>query len=334
MRLVFFGSGEFAVSTLEALARDGQEVAAVVSQPDRPYGRGGKTRSTPLAAKAEEMGVPVLKPEKPNTPEFAAELRLLRPELAVIVAYGHLIKPLLLEIPPLGFVNLHASLLPAYRGAAPVPWAILKGETVSGATVFRLNEKFDAGAVLGRVRLPILPDDTSGSYLEKLAPLGAALMRETVRALAEGTAEAQPQDEGQASPAPKFTKEDGRLDWTRPFAELERKVRALSPWPLGFTFLPTPKGCMRVNVGKLVGGEAAEKFNKNNSEFMKQLASVNTTRYEPGQIMAADAKAGLWVMTGDAPARLTLLQPEGKRMLQDTDFLRGIVLTEGSTLDS
>ncbi len=333
MRLVFFGSGEFGVPTLEALVRAGQELAAVVSQPDRPYGRGGKTRPTPLAAKAEELGLPVLRPPRPNTPEFAAEFRRLEPDLAVIVAYGHLIKPLLLEIPAKGFVNLHASLLPAYRGAAPVPWAILKGETQSGATVFKLNEKFDAGAVLARVVLPIAADDTSGSYLEKLAPLGAVLMRDTVQALAEGAARAQPQDEGSASPAPKFTKEDGHLDWTRPFAELERKVRALSPWPLGFTFLPNPKGCVRVNVGKLLGAEETGKISDNISEKVKHSVSGVTNKYSPGQIIAADAKAGLLVMTGDVPARLAVLQPEGRRMMLDTDFLRGTVLTVGSVME-
>lgn len=304
MRLVFFGSGEFGLPTLEALAAQGHDIPLVVSQPDRPAGRGGKTRPTPIRARAEEMGLPVACPEKPNTEEFAEQLRAVAPDLAVVVAYGHLIKPLLLAIPAHGFVNLHASLLPAYRGAAPVPWAILKGEAVSGASVFQLDEKFDTGAVIGTAELPILPGDTSGTYLAKLAPFGADLMVRAVAAIAAGTAKAQPQDNTKASPAPKFTKEDGRIDWSLPFAEIERKVRAFQPWPQAFTLLETAKGSVRVNVIELCradGGASAR----------------------PGDVVAADAKAGLVMMTGDGPARVSRLQPEGKRAMADTDFLRG-----------
>ncbi len=332
MRLVFFGSGDFAIPTLEELAAGGHHLAAVVSQPDRPFGRGGKTKPTPLAERAEGMGFAVLKPEKPNTPEFAETFRGFNPDLAVIVAYGHLIKPLLLGIPKLGFVNLHASLLPAYRGAAPVPWAILKGETVSGATVFRLNEKFDAGAILARVELPIDSGDTSGTYLHKLAPLGAVLMRETVQALADGTARAQPQDERAASPAPKFTKDDGLIDWARPFAEIERTVRALSPWPMGFTTLPTAKGGVRVKLGKIVAAGSIENFSEKMWENMKHSAAGVTRMYGPGEILAADAKTGLVVMTGDIPARLAVIQPEGKKAMPDTDFLRGTAIRIGAAL--
>lgn len=305
MRLVFFGSGEFGVPTLDALLAAGHDIPAVISQPDRPAGRGGKTRPTPIRALAESRGVPVLCPEKPNTPEFEAELRALAPELAVVVAYGHLIKKPLLAVPPRGFVNLHASLLPAYRGAAPVPWAILRGETVSGASVFQLDERFDTGAVVGMESLPILPDDTSGTYLARLAPVGAGLMARTVAAIAAGAAVPQPQDDSRSSAAPKFAKEDGRIDWTLPFAEIERKVRALQPWPQAFAVISTAKGEVRVNVVRL--------------EAVGETVDGRT----PGSILEADAKKGLIVATGDCPARLALLQPEGKRVMPDTDFLRG-----------
>ncbi len=163
MRLVFFGSGDFGIPTLDALVAAGHDIPLVVSQPDRPAGRGGKTRPTPLRARAEELGLAVACPEKPNTPEFEADLRAAAPEMCVVVAYGHLIKRPLLAVPRHGFVNLHASLLPAYRGAAPVPWAIRKGEAVSGVSVFQLDERFDTGAVLASLALPIADTDTWGA---------------------------------------------------------------------------------------------------------------------------------------------------------------------------
>jgi methionyl-tRNA formyltransferase len=250
------------------------------------------------------MGLSVACPEKPNTPEFAGQLRAIAPDLAVVVAYGHLIRPILLSIPEHGFVNLHASLLPAYRGAAPVPWAILRGETTSGASVFRLDEKFDTGAVIGSVELGIADNDTSGMYLAKLAPLGAELMARSVASIAAGTAVARVQDDAVASAAPKFVKGDGRIDWSRPFAEIERRVRAFQPWPLAFTVLRSAKGEVRVNVIELCRAEGGGLV-------------------VPGGIVSAAAKSGLVVMTGDGPARVARLQPEGRRVMSDVDFLRG-----------
>lgn len=305
MRMVFFGSGEFGVPTLETLVSAGHDIPAIVSQPDRPAGRGGKTRPTPLRARAEELGLKVLCPEKPNTPEFEAELRALAPGLCVVVAYGHLIRKALLAVPERGFVNLHASLLPAYRGAAPVPWAILSGESVSGVSVFQLDERFDTGAVIATESLPIDASDTSGTYLAKLAPLGARLMERAVADIAAGRAVPQPQDDSRASAAPKFAKADGRIDWSLPFAEIERKVRALQPWPQAFAVLSTAKGDVRVNVVEMTPAE------------------TTASGGPPGTVLAADGASGLVIATADLPARLSRLQPEGKRAMADTDFLRG-----------
>ncbi|MCC8189745.1 MAG: methionyl-tRNA formyltransferase [Planctomycetes bacterium] len=305
MRVVFFGSGEFGVPSLQALVESGNEVTAVVTQPERPAGRGARSRPTPIAHQAEAMGLPILAPEKPNTPKFEKTLRNLVPELAVVIAYGHLIKPPLRGIPRDGCGNLPAALLPAYRGAAPVPWAIIGGETVSGVSVFQLDERFDTGAVIGMAELPIAPDDTSGSYLRKLAPLGAELLVTVVRAIAAGTAVPQPQDDRRASRAPKFRKQDGRLDWNRPFAELERLVRGLQPWPQAHTRLVTSKGTIRTNVIAMCP------------------ADHGPAPLPPGTVLAADARSGLVVMTGDVPARLCCVQPEGRRAMTDTDFLRG-----------
>lgn len=305
MRIVYFGSGEFGLPTLGALANGGHDVALVVTQPDRPAGRGGKTRPTPIRAEAEAMGLPVLAPEKPNLPEFAETIRALDADLAVVVAYGHLIREPLLTTPRLGFVNLHASLLPAYRGAAPVPWAILSGETASGVTVFSLDRQFDTGAILGRVELAIDPTDTSETYLRKLAPLGAELMAATVNEFASGGAKPVPQDETLASAAPKFKKEDGRIDWAMDFDAIERRVRAFQPWPLAHALFETAKGPLRVNVTALA------------------RADIEASGMAPGSVLAADTKAGLVVMTGNGPARLTDIRPEGKRPMTDVEFLRG-----------
>lgn len=305
MRVVYFGSGEFGIPTLEALERR-HEVAAVVTQPPRPAGRGGKTRPTPVNDHALRAGLPVLSPAKPNTPEFEAELRAFAPDIAVVVAYGHLIKKPLLAIPRHGCLNLHASLLPAYRGAAPVPRAILAGETTSGVSVFQLDEDFDTGAVIARAELPIDADDTSEAYLTKLAPLGAELMIRAIDDIAAGRAIPSPQDDAKASRAPKLRKDEGAIDWERSYREIECKVRAFQPWPHAYTLLATPKGPLRVNILRL---EPAE------GEVPEAAA--------PGDVLAADAKSGLVIMTGDRPARLKILQPEGKRPMSDNDFLRG-----------
>lgn len=305
MRLAYFGSGEFGLPTLEALVRAGHDVAAVVSQPDRPAGRGGRTRPTPVSEMAERAGLRLWRPEKPNAPEFAPRLDDLGIDLAVVVAYGHLIKQPLLDVPPLGMYNLHASLLPAYRGAAPVPWAILSGEAVSGATVFRLDQRFDTGSILGRVELHIEPDDTSATYLARLAPLGAKLMADTVAGVADGSLRPVPQDNAKASAAPKFRKEDGVLDWREGYAALDRKVRALQPWPLAQAVLPTVKGELRLNVLKM------------------EPAPDAAGGRQPGDIVASDAKSGLVVMAGDRPVRLVEIKPEGKRAMRDVELLCG-----------
>jgi methionyl-tRNA formyltransferase len=303
-RLVFFGSGPFGLPTLSALAGAGHEILAVVSQPDKPAGRGGKTRPTPISEYAHEQGWSVLTPDSPNTDAFRDELAALRPDLAVVVAYGHLIKKPVLAAPRHGFVNLHASLLPAYRGAAPVPWAILSGETVSGCSVFALDEKFDTGAVIGTASLPIEDDDTSGTYLEKLAPFGAQLMVRSVAEICAGRAVPEAQDDAKSSRAPKFAKADGLIDWTADFAVIERKIRAFQPWPLAYAFFETAKGPVRITVHKAARADIAK-------------------RGLPGAVLAADGDNGLVVMAGDAPVRLAMVRPDGKRAMADTDFLRG-----------
>ncbi|MDR2391104.1 MAG: methionyl-tRNA formyltransferase [Planctomycetota bacterium] len=305
LRIVFLGSGAFGGKTLETLVSSGRSPLAVVTRPKRPAGRGRGARATPIHALAEILGLAVLTPENPNAPEFAAELKRLAPDLGVVAAYGHLLRKPLLGVPPLGFVNLHASLLPAYRGAAPIPWAILNGEKESGVTIFQLNERFDAGAILAKRPLLLEPDDTTGSYLGKLASLGADLMARTLADMEADAVRPLPQDESLASPAPKLEKKDGRIDWRRSCVEIDRQVRAFQPWPLAYTFLVTARGEARINVLRL-------------SRITDGVAGA-----KPGTLLSADPERGLTIMAGDRPVRIERLQPEGRRPMNDVDFLRG-----------
>lgn len=314
MRLVYFGSGEFGLPTLRALLDAGHELITVFTQPDRRAGRGGQVRFTPVKELALTIGISIYQPENLRGPEPAGILEATGAELAVVVAYGQLIPGALLSIPRHGFINLHASLLPAYRGAAPVPRAILAGETVSGATVFRLNERFDAGDILGREELPIRPDDTSGSYLERLAPAGARLVQEVVGQLAGGWLQPLPQDERVATRAPKLHKDEGRLDWSRSAAELDRQVRGLQPWPLAYTFVPRREGARRLVVLQL--------------DPAGNLGEGQPT----GVVLRADPHGGVVVRCGDGAVRLSRLCPEGKHAMTDCEFMRGARLVPGTTL--
>jgi methionyl-tRNA formyltransferase len=254
---------------------------------------------------AEELALPLLRPENPNSPEFLATLADLRPDLAVVVAYGHLLASDVLTIPPLGCVNLHASLLPRYRGAAPVPWAILAGETHSGVTLFQLDQRFDCGGVLGQAQLEIKADDTSGSYLERLAVQAADLLGESLPAIAAGRLTPRPQDESQACRAPKLTKADGLLDWQLSFPELDRRVRAFQPWPLAHATFTTSRGDISLNILRLT------------------TASGVYPPAPPGSVLVADPATGLVVQAGDGAVRLREIHPSGKRPMSDSDFLRG-----------
>lgn len=325
MRLAFFGSGNFARPTLETLLARNHDLAAVVTQPERPAGRGGKPRPTPIGDLAAERGLRLLTPERPDAAEFVETIRGLDLDLAVVVAYGHLLRKQLLALPRLGFVNLHASLLPAYRGAAPVPWALLNGERESGVTVFRLNERFDEGAILARRALPIAPDDNTGTYLAKLAPIGAALMAEAAEDLAAGRATPCEQDETAASRAPKLTKQDGEIDWNLPFAAIERRVRAFQPWPLAWTILATNRGPLRVSVLRLLPCDASNAAADADADAAATTAAAAT----PGSVLRADAGGGLVIRAGDAPVRLAEVLPEGKRAMTDNEFLRGTGVMRG-----
>jgi len=236
MKLVFCGTPQFAIPTLNALAEAGHEIALVVCQPDRPSGRGQQVSVPAVKQRALELGLEVAQPEKiKNNPELQAQLQATGPQAIIVVAYGRIIPKWMLDMPPLGNLNLHASLLPRYRGAAPIQWAIANGEQITGATTMRIDEGLDTGDILLQHEVPILESDTAVTLAPRLASAGAALMVETLRGLESGSIQSRPQDNSRATLAPILNKEDGRMDFSRPAEVLVNRLRGFQPWPGAFT---------------------------------------------------------------------------------------------------
>lgn len=238
MRVVFFGTPDFAVPSLRALLDEGITVEAVVTQPDRPQGRSRSVLiPSPVKIEAEALELPVLQPDRPTGDVFAASLRRLAPDLGVVVAYGHILKPELLAIPRAGMINVHASLLPRHRGAAPVQAAILAGDPRTGVTIMQMDAGMDTGAILHAIDTPILPGETAGSLTERLAELGARALVEAIGLMGEGRLQYVAQDEALASYAPKVTRDGARIDWTGAAETVARTIRAFDPWPGAWSLL-------------------------------------------------------------------------------------------------
>jgi methionyl-tRNA formyltransferase len=319
MRIVFFGSGDFAVPCLQGLAAARHEIPLVVTQPDRPAGRGGGLRRTPVKETAEALCIPTFEPERLRDETAHDRLRGAAPALCAIVAYGKLVPGSLLSIPEHGFINAHASLLPKYRGAAPVPHAILAGETETGVTVFRLAETWDSGPVYGTVRTPIRPQDTSETVLERLSFLAADLLVRVVAEIDSGAAEPRPQAHEAATRAPKLTREAGRIDWADPAARIDRQVRAFQPWPEAYTTMPGKRG--RTRRVHILGVER---------EPQRDPAARNAP---PGTVIEADPKEGVVVAAGAGEAlRLTRIKPEGRGAMSGAAFVRGNRVAPGLRL--
>ncbi|MFG1999998.1 methionyl-tRNA formyltransferase [Spirillospora sp. NPDC048911] len=307
MRLVFAGTPETAVPSLEALLASGHEVAAVVTRPDAPSGRGRKLVASPVARRAEEAGVEVLKPAKASAPEFLDRLRAIAPDCCPVVAYGALLRPAALEIPRHGWVNLHFSLLPAWRGAAPVQRAILHGDDVTGAATFQIEEGLDTGPVYGVLTEPILPTDTTGDLLGRLAIAGATLLLDTMNGIEAGVLTARPQPAEGVSHAAKLSPDDARVDWTAPAMRVDRLVRACTPAPGAWTTLRGE----RVKLGPVRPAPDAVP--------------------EGGPLAPGELRAGkkeVLVGTGTHPVVLGELQPPGKRRMNALDWTRGHPLTD------
>lgn len=230
------GTPEFAVPTLRALAKAGHRVLAVYTQPDRPKGRGQQPALSPVKQAAQELGLEVRQPERVRRPEVVAELQAARPDAMVVVGYGQIIPQSIIDIPPYGIINVHGSLLPKYRGAAPIQWAIARGETVTGVTTMKINAGLDTGDMLLKWETPIGPDETSVELGQRMSVAGADLLVETLRLLEAGTLDAEPQDNAQATHAPIIKKEDGLIDWNTPAQDILNRMRGFTPWPGTFTF--------------------------------------------------------------------------------------------------
>ena len=298
MRILFMGTPEFAVGTLEALIQSRHEVVAVVTQPDRPKGRGNAVKFPPVKEAALAHGIPVLQPLKVREPEVVEQLRAFAPDLIAVAAFGQLLPKVILEMPRYGCVNVHASLLPKYRGAAPIQWAVINGEAESGVTTMMMSRGLDKGDMLKKSVVRLDPKETGDSLHDKLAALGGPLLLETIDELEQGTIVRVPQDDAQSSYAPMLTKELGRIDWSKPADELERLVRGLNSWPSAYTrFHGKTLKIWDADVVSASGGE-------------------------PGKVLQAD-KNGLVIQAGEGALRIVSLQLEGKKRMEAAAFLRG-----------
>lgn len=312
MRLVMMGTGTFAEPTFEALLQTSHQVVGLVTQPDRPTGKErGSTRQAHQGMKeiALRHGIPVLQPESINTPEGVACLRVWQPDLLVVAAYGQILSRDVLAVPVQGGINVHASLLPKYRGAAPVAWAIYHGETQSGVTIIKMSTSLDAGDMLAQEALAIGPEETAGELEARLASLGAKRAVQVIEQIATGTARGLKQDKSQVTKAPKLTKEHGLIDWHRPAEQVCNHIRAMQPWPTAYTFLHLPgKPPLRVIIYRAFA---------NVTPAQSSLAA--------GTILGTLLGHGpLCVTTGEGQVVDILeLQPAGKRRMSAADFLRG-----------
>lgn len=303
-RIVFMGTPDFAVKSLEACLELG-EVVAVVTQPDKPRGRGQEVSFSPVKELAVARGLPVLQPQKLRGTNFAEELRALNADVAVVTAYGKILPQDVLDAPRRGCVNVHASLLPRFRGAAPIQWAIAAGDEKTGVCLMQMDAGMDTGGVIDRAELPIGPEDTSATLHDKLAALGGEVLTRSLKRYVDGELKPVPQPSEGVVMAPMIKKEDGKLDWSKSARELERRLRAFTPWPGAFC---TFEGGL----------------------FKVTKAAVGEGKGAPGTVLAANAD-GIEVACGEGSLRLLTVQPEGKRAMAAKEFLAGRKVAVGST---
>jgi methionyl-tRNA formyltransferase len=298
LNLVFCGTPQFAVPTLERLVEAGFRIQLVVTQPDRPKGRGLELVSSPVKQCALKLRLPVIQPESiKNNADFRAQLTTLKPFAIIVVGYGRIIPQWMLDLPPLGNINLHASLLPKYRGAAPIQWAIAQGESVTGVTTMKIDAGLDTGDILLQQQIPIAPNDTSETLAPKLAAIGSDLMATTLRALQGGTIHPRPQDHAQATLAPILRKEDGLVDFSRPANEILNRMRGFQPWPGAYT-----------------------KFRGKNLQVWK---AVSFARELPASVMKVEGDRLLVGCSEGTAIEILELQLEGKKRTSASDFIRG-----------
>lgn len=298
-RIIFMGTPDFAVPALTALHQSGQELALVVTQPDRPKGRGRKMQPPPVKRVAEELGIEVAQPATVKSEGFISRIETLSADLMVVAAFGQILPGRLLAVPPLGAVNVHASLLPKYRGAAPIQWAVINGETETGVTIMAMDARMDTGDILLASPMEISAEDTAGTLHDKLASLGADSLLKALTGLADGTIKGVAQDHSRASYAPMLKKEDGRIDWRRSAAQLDAFVRGMNPWPGAFTF----HGDRRIKI-------------------LSAGVLPATVDAPPGTVVAGFPDE-LRVAAGSGVLTLFTIQQPGSRPMAVKDFLRG-----------
>jgi methionyl-tRNA formyltransferase len=308
MKVLFWGTPEFALPAFRALGEEGHEVVGVVTQPDRPAGRGRGVAMSPVKEAALEEGVPVLQPERARGPEFMDEVRALRPEVSVVVAYGQILRPEVLELPPLGSLNIHASLLPELRGAAPIQWSVIRGFETTGVTIMRMEAGLDSGPMLFRVEEPIRSDESASELAVRLSEIGAEALIETLALLQAGTLVEVPQQHELATYAPKLDRDTARLDWTRSATEVARWIRGLDDVPGAWT----PQG--------------------DRGPLKLYRPRVETASGAPGEVLDADPRSGILVACGEDAVRVAEVQPSGKRRMTAGEWVRGRGVAAGERL--
>ena len=309
MKLVFCGTPQFAVPSLERLVAAGFSVQLVVCQPDRPQGRGMELAAPPVKQAAQRLGLPVVQPEKiKKNEEFQKQLTDLHSDAIVVVAYGRIIPPWMLHLPPMGNINVHASLLPKYRGAAPIQWSLASGETVTGVTTMLLDEGLDTGDILLKRQMPIAPDDTAATLAPRLAELGADLLVETLLELKRGTLEPVPQDDSLATLAPLLKKEDGLVDFSRSAREIHNRLRGFQPWPGAYTH-----------------------FRGKSLKIIAARVSDSVPQLSPGELRMSNDKLLAGCGSG-AVLELLQVQPEGKKAMSVSEFISGYRPADGERL--
>jgi methionyl-tRNA formyltransferase len=299
MRVLFWGTPDFALPALRALGEEGHLVVGVVTQPDRPAGRGREVSMSPVKRLALEEGIPVLQPEKARGEEFLAQLRELDPEVSVVVAYGQILRPEVLSLPPHGSVNIHGSLLPELRGAAPVHWAVIRGYEMTGVTIMRMEEGLDSGPILYQVSEPIRPDESMSDVALRLSEMGASALVDALAIMEGGMLTEQEQDHSRATYAPKVDREMARLDWSRPAVEIARYIRGLDSWPGAWSEGP--------------GGRQVKFFRPR----------VEVRAGAPGEVLDVDPEVGILIGAGKEAVRVREVQPAGKRRMEAGEWIRG-----------
>lgn len=322
MRVLFWGTSDFALPTLRGVRSSSHELVGVVTQPDRPAGRGRELRPTPVKRVAEQLGAAILQPERPRGDGFLERLSELAPDVSVVAAYGEILTEPVLELPERGSVNVHASLLPELRGAAPVNWAVIRGHERSGVTIMRMVRELDAGPILEQVAVELGPRVTAGALFERLADLGAAALVGTLDRMERGPVGGLEQDDERATYAPKLGRDEARVDWSEPAVRVDARIRGCDPWPAAWSEL-------------VRGGEGEERSRKGDEGgqrvqlFGSRPGPETGTRLEPGTVARADPRDGLLVAAGTGLVEVGEVKPAGRSRMPATAWIQGRGVASG-----